>query len=118
QFGPGVGSTLLLRAVANAVVNRAIAQRTAGEQGGVIDVAAANGEVAALSVAGWLAQDPFAMPDGTIMSAPFHLGLDLLVPDAQTVSVKFSADGGVKRWAGRNGTKGPGVRVSVPGLYQ
>jgi hypothetical protein len=118
QFGPGVGSTLLLRAVANAVVNRAIAQRTAGERGGVIDVAAANGEVAALSVSSWLAQDPFAMPDGTIMSAPFHLGLDLMVPAEQTVSVKFIADGGLKRVSGRTGTTGPVVRISVTGFYQ
>ena len=113
QFGSGAPSTLLLRAVGNAVVNRVIARRNAGERGGVIDMAAANGEVAALSVSGWLARDPFTMADGA--STCFHLGIDLIVPAEHSVSVRFTADGRLVRVSGRTGSAGPVLQIRLTG---
>jgi hypothetical protein len=116
QFGTGAGSILLLRAIANLVVSRAIAHRTAGEHGGVIDVAQANGEVAALSVSWWLGRDPFTMPDHT--STPFHLGFDLIVPAESTLSVTFVVDGRLQRVPGRTAAAGDEVRISVTGFAE
>jgi hypothetical protein len=116
QFGTGAGSILLLRAIGNLVVNRAIAHRTAGARDGVIDVAGANGEVAAVSVSCWLGQDPFTMADRT--STPFHLGFDLIVPAEPTLSVKFTADGRLQRLPGRTGAAGDEMRISVTGFAE
>lgn len=113
QFGSGAGSAVLLRAVANAVVHQAVVQRTAGQHG-VISFAGANGEVAALWVSLWLAQDPFTMADGGD-PVPFRLEFDLIVPAKATVSVKFTADGLLQRLTSRTGLAGPELGINVTG---
>src|SRR5271165_3879368 len=67
-------------------------------------------------VAGWVTLDPFTMPDGGY--AAFHLGFDLIVVAGETLSVKFTADGQLKRLWGRVGDTGLEVAISVTGFAQ
>jgi hypothetical protein len=114
-FGAGVPSAGLLRDVGQLVVKRGIAQRTEGPAA-VVNVTDASGEVVAVSVSGWVAQDPFAMADGSY--AAFHLGFDLIVVAGETMGVTFSADGRLQRLSGRVGDTGYQVRISVTGFSQ
>jgi len=114
-FGSAVPAAGLLRDLGHLVVRRGIVQRTAGPAG-VINVTDASGEVIAAGVSGWVTLDPFTMPDGGY--AAFHLGFDLIVVAGETLSVKFTADGQLKRLWGRVGDTGLEVAISVTGFAQ
>ena len=114
-FGSAVPAAGLLRDVGHLVVRRGIVQRTAGPAV-VINVTDASGDVIAAGISGWVTLDPFTMADGGY--AAFHLGFDLIVVAGETLSVKFSADGQLKRLWGRVGDTGLEVAISVTGFAQ
>jgi hypothetical protein len=116
-FHSDVPAAGLLQNVGDLVIKRGIAQRTAGSPAPVVSVPDPGAPVVAISVSGWVAQDPFAMADGAY--AAFHLGVDLIVlADEDTTTVKFSADGRLQRLSGQPWGVGYQVGISVTGFAQ
>lgn len=104
----------LLQHVGDVVVKAGIAQRTSGSQDPVVNVPDPGAQVVAMSVSAWVAQDPFAIADGSFTA--FHLGVDLIVlTDKDMAAVNFSADGRLQRRSGQPWGTGDQVGISATG---